>query len=192
MKLRKEELKEFLDEKAEEYNRPSFIEDDPISIPHRFSGKEDREISGFLTAAISWGRRSMILANAAKMMDLLNNSPYEFIMNAGETDFAGMKGFVHRTFDSADLIYFIKALKHIYSHRGGLEEIFTGYMTEDSLQPAIHELHNIFFELPHSKRTEGHVPDPYKGSAAKRINMLIRIIKVAINQNKLVHLALIQ
>ncbi|MEI6048251.1 MAG: TIGR02757 family protein [Bacteroidota bacterium] len=174
MKLKKAELKEFLDEKVELYNRPSFIELDPISIPHRYSKKEDIEISGFLAATIAWGNRKMILRNADRMMALLDGSPFDFIMNSGEQDLEKIEGFVHRTFNSADLIYFIKALKHIYLNKRGLENIFNEYSTTDSLQPAIHELKKIFFELPHSRRTERHISDPFKGSAAKKINMFLR------------------
>jgi uncharacterized protein (TIGR02757 family) len=168
------ELKEFLDEKAELYNRPSFIESDPISIPHRYSKKEDIEISGFLAATIAWGNRKMILRNADRMMALLGDSPFDFILNSDEHDLERIKGFVHRTFNSADLIYFLKALQNIYRTRGGLETIFKTYQTKDSLQPAIHMLHEIFFELSHEKRTERHVSDPFKGSAAKKLNMFLR------------------
>jgi uncharacterized protein (TIGR02757 family) len=179
MKLKKSELKDFLDEKVELYNRPAFIELDPISIPHRYSKKEDIEISGFLAATIAWGNRKMILRNADRMMALLDDSPFDFVMNSEERDLERIEGFVHRTFNSADLIYFIKALKHIYLKKGGLESIFNDYSTSDSLRSAIHELKTIFFELPHSRRTERHISDPYKGSAAKKLNMFLRIIKVA-------------
>ena len=174
MKLKRADLKEFLDEKAEKYNRPDFIEHDPISIPHRYSKKEDIEISGFLAATIAWGNRKMILRNADRMMTLLDDSPFDFIMNSTEKDLERIEGFVHRTFNSADFIYFIKALKYIYLGKGGLESIFTENSNTDSMQPAIHELKNIFFELPHSARTVKHLSDPYKGSAAKKINMYLR------------------
>lgn len=174
MKLRKADLKEFLDEKADLYNCPAFIEHDPISIPHLFSKKEDIEISGFLAATIAWGNRKIILKNANHMVELLDASPYDFVMNCNDKDLERMDGYVHRTFNSDDITYFIKALKHIYHNRGGLEKIFNEYKTIDSLQPAIHELKNIFFELPHDRRTERHVSDPYKGSAAKKINMFLR------------------
>jgi uncharacterized protein (TIGR02757 family) len=174
MKLKKKELKEFLDEKVELYNRPAFIENDPVSIPHRFTAKEDIEISGFLAATIAWGNRKMILCNANRMMELLNDSPYDFIMNSEEQDLERIEGFAHRTFNSRDLIYFLKALKYIYRTKGGLENIFYKYKTKDSLQPAIHNLHTVFFELPHNRSTERHVSDSFKGSAAKRINMFLR------------------
>jgi uncharacterized protein (TIGR02757 family) len=174
MEFKESELKEFLDEKVELFNRPEFIESDPISIPHQFSRKEDIEISGFLTATIAWGNRKMILKNANSIIKLLNYSPYEFIVNSDKKDLERMKNFVHRTFKSDDLIYFIKALKNIYKNMGGLEKIFDQYQSSDSLQPAIHELHKVFFELPHNKNTERHVSDPYKGSAAKKINMFLR------------------
>jgi uncharacterized protein (TIGR02757 family) len=174
MNLNKKELKEFLDEKVKQYNTPAFIEPDPISIPHKYSLKEDIEISGFLAATIAWGNRKMIVKNANRMMDLLGNSPYDFVMNHKEYHLEQLEGFVHRTFNSIDFIYFIKALQHIYTNHSGLESIFNIYATSDSLQPAIHELKKIFFEIPHPSRTTKHVSDPFKGSAAKKINMWLR------------------
>jgi uncharacterized protein (TIGR02757 family) len=167
-------LKEFLDEKADLYNRTEFIETDPISIPHQFSAREDIEISGFLAATIAWGNRKMILRNANRMMDFMDNTPYEFVLNHHDTDLAGIQGAVHRTFNSGDFIYFIKALKHIYEVHNGLEGIFSRYATKESLQPAIHKFREIFFELQHEKRTMKHVSDPLNGSAAKKINMYLR------------------
>jgi uncharacterized protein (TIGR02757 family) len=174
MKLKKSTLKEFLDEKVELYNRPAFIEHDPISIPHLYTNKEDIEIAGFLAASISWGNRKMILKNASRMMELLDDSPYDFVVNSENSDTSRIEGFVHRTFNSMDLIYFLKALKHIYRTWGGLEKIFNAHQTENSLQPAIHKLYSHFFELTHSRKTERHVADPNKGSAAKKLNLFLR------------------
>lgn len=174
MKLKKEELKEFLDEKVEKYNCSNFIENDPISIPHRFASKEDIEISGFLAATIAWGNRTMILRNANRMMAYLDDSPYDFIMNHSESDLERISTVIHRTFNAEDFIYFIKALKHIYETKNGLEGIFNQYRTQDSLQPAIHQFRNMFFELQHDSRTMKHISDPLKGSAAKKLNMYLR------------------
>lgn len=174
MKFKQSEVKEFLDEKVEKYNRIDFIEHDPISIPHRFTTKEDIEISGFLAATIAWGNRTMILRNANRMMKYLDDSPHDFILNHSENDLERISTVIHRTFNAADFIYFIKALKHIYKEQNGLEGIFNKYRTEDSLQPAIHQFRNMFFELPHDRRTMKHISDPFKGSAAKKINMYLR------------------
>ena len=172
--MTKSELKEFLDSKVKQYNNPKFIESDPIQIPHRFTSKEDIEISAFLTATIAWGNRKMIIKNADRMMQLLNNSPYDFIVNHEESDLDKLDGFVHRTFNAADLKYFIKALKNIYSNHGGMESIFKNNTTNTSIQPAIHEFKNMFFKLEHLSRTQKHVGDPLKGSASKRLNMFLR------------------
>lgn len=172
--MNRQELKSFLDEKVEQYNTPEFIESDPIQIPHLFTQKEDIEIAGFLAATIAWGNRKMIIKNAHRMMELLGNSPYDFVLNHKEHHLEQLEGFVHRTFNSIDFIYFIKALQHIYTNHSGLESIFNTYATSGSLQPAIHELKKIFFEIPHPSRTTKHVSDPFKGSAAKKINMWLR------------------
>jgi uncharacterized protein (TIGR02757 family) len=172
--MRKAELKEFLDTKVTEYNRPSFLVTDPIQVPHHFTLKEDIEISGFLTATIAWGNRKSIIHNALYLMDLLDRSPFQFVMQHGASDLKNLDSFVHRTFNGIDLAYFIQGLQHIYRSHGGLEQVFTTYAHKKSLQPAISVFKELFFELPHPKRTQKHISDPAKGSAAKRINMFLR------------------
>jgi uncharacterized protein (TIGR02757 family) len=169
-----DELKTFLDFKVEQYNRPDFIEPDPIAIPHRFSLKEDIEIAGFLVSTFAWGNRKAIVSNGHKLMDLLGNAPYDFVLNHKAADLKKLNHFVHRTFNATDLIFFIKSLKNIYVKHGGIEQIFIKHANSDSLQPAIHEFKKVFFEIPHLERTSKHVSDPFKGSAAKKINMYLR------------------
>lgn len=173
-RMRRNELKEFLDQRVDLYNRPSFISLDPISIPHRYSEKEDIEIAGFLAATIAWGNRTAILRSADRMMEIMGNAPYDFVINHRDDDLKCIDGCMHRTFFAEDFIYFIETLKYIYLEKGGMEAIFVRYQTSDSLQPAIHEFRKIFFELSHNARTERHVSDPFRGSAAKRINMFLR------------------
>lgn len=172
--MKKSELKEFLDEKVILYNNPKFIESDPIQIPHLFSKKEDIEISGFLTAIISWGNRTMIIRNAHKMMELLDNSPHDFILNHQEKDLKSLEGFVHRTFNYIDFQQFIKSLQHIYLRHGGLETALAIQDQTKTYQTAIHNFKTVFFEVQHQQRTQKHISDPLKNSAAKRINMFLR------------------
>lgn len=168
------DIKDFLDEKVVQFNNPNFIELDPIQIPHSYTRKEDIEISGFLSAIISWGNRNSIVKNSKRMMAYMGNSPYDFILNHKEHHLRKMDGFVHRTFNSVDLLIFIEGLKHLYKSKDGLEGIFVKNQTNDSLQPAIHELKKEFFNIPHLERTRKHLPDPMTGSAAKKINMYLR------------------
>ncbi|PCI35737.1 MAG: TIGR02757 family protein [Flavobacteriaceae bacterium] len=172
--MKTDELKEFLDHKVEKYNTLEFIDTDPIQIPHRFSLKEDIEISGFLTATIAWGNRKSILKNADRMMDLMDNSPFDFVMNHKNSDLKAFKGFVHRTFNSDDLSYFIKSLHNIYVHHNGLENVIAKNITKTSTQLAISKFKEVFFELEHQSRTTKHIGNPLRGSAAKRLNMWLR------------------
>lgn len=168
------DLKAFLDQKVWQYNQPLFIETDPISIPHRYALKEDQEIAGFLAATISWGQRAQIVKTAHRLLDKMGDSPYDFVMNHTTPDLKTFKGFVYRTFQEEDLHYFLKALRHIYQHHGGLEAVFAKYAEKDSLHQAIHQFRTHFFELKHPTRTLKHVSDPLQGSASKRINMFLR------------------
>ncbi|WP_443633131.1 TIGR02757 family protein [Candidatus Marifrigoribacter sp. Uisw_064] len=172
--LQENELKEFLDEKVLLYNQPKFIETDPIQIPHLFSKKEDIEVIGFLTATIAWGNRKSIINNGKRLVNIMGNSPYDFVMNYSEKEFDKISGFVHRTFNASDLAYFLKALKYIYTTHGGLENLFKQHEQPFTLQPAIHQFKQLFFSIPHPHRTQKHVSDPLKNSAAKRINMFLR------------------
>jgi len=168
------ELKSFLDEKVILYNNPDFIESDPIQIPHLFSQKEDIEIAGFLSATIAWGNRKMIIKNAHRMMDLMGNAPYDFVMSHNGDDLERLESFVHRTFNGQDFASFIRSLQHIYNNHNGLEAVFTKHQEPESIQKSIHEFKKIFFEIPHQNRTQKHISDPMNGSAAKRLNMYLR------------------
>ena len=174
MAMTKAQLKEFLDQKALAYETNAFIPHDPIQIPHQFSQKEDIEISGFLTAIIAWGNRKSIITNANKMMHIMGQSPYDFIMDYSPSQAHLFDGFVHRTFNSCDLETFVRALQHIYKHHGGLEQLFAKGMTPTSMQMAIAQFKSVFFEIPHQQRSQKHISDPSRNSAAKRINMFLR------------------
>lgn len=168
------ELKDFLDEKVLQYNTLDFIESDPVQIPHLFSQKEDIEIAGFLSATISWGNRKIIIKNSHRMMEMMGNTPYAFIMSHTESQLKQVDTFVHRTFNGQDFIGFIQSLQNIYSNHGGLEKVFAKHQEPQSMQKSISEFKKIFFEIPHLARTQKHLSDPLNNSAAKRINMYLR------------------
>lgn len=175
MMLGEKELKDFLDEKADLYERPEFIIDDPIQVAHRFSRKEDIEIMGLLTATIAWGQRPTIIKNALRMAVLMDHTPYDFVVNAEEKDLQHLAPFVHRTFNGTDLQSFVLLLQHIYAHHGGLEAVFTrGFQQDHSAATAIAYFRKLFFTIQHPKRTEKHVSNPLMGSSAKRLNMFLR------------------
>ena len=119
------DMKSFLDARVQKYNTVEFIHSDPVQISHRFSRKEDIEIAAFLTATISWGQRKSIINNANRLMRLMDNSPYDFLMEADEADWKTVSGFVHRTFNGNDCLFFLESLRNIYLHHHGLETVFT-------------------------------------------------------------------
>lgn len=172
--MKQAEIKEFLNEKVEKYNRPAFIETDPIQVPKRFSQKENIEIAAFLTATISWGNRPAIIKNALHLLELMENRPFEFILNATDSEMNVLKKFVHRTFNGQDCIYFIYSLKNIYTNHGGLQQVFeAGFRNNNSVESALKHFHRVFFEIP-GERTRKHVANVERGASAKRLNMLLR------------------
>ncbi|MFV0590477.1 MAG: TIGR02757 family protein [Draconibacterium sp.] len=167
-------LKTFLDEKVEEFYRPEFIETDPIRVPHRFSAKEDIEIAGFLAATIAWGNRAAIIKNASYLMQLLEEEPYNFTLNASGSELKRLEKFVHRTFNGDDCIYFIHSLRNIYANCGGLQKAFEeGFAVHQTVWGALTHFYDVFFETP-GERTRKHISNVKKGASAKRLNMFLR------------------
>ncbi|MBR5720211.1 MAG: TIGR02757 family protein [Bacteroidales bacterium] len=170
-------LRELLNHYYRVFNEKDFIVNDPISIPHLFTKKEDIEIAGFFASAIAWGNRKAILKSCHELMDRMDNSPYDFIMNYCKKDIDSLKGFYYRTFQETDTYCFADAIQNIYKNHGGLEKIFTDGYNEsqyDKIKNAIIHFRKIFFEHEYPQRVSKHIADPAKGSASKRINMFLR------------------
>jgi uncharacterized protein (TIGR02757 family) len=169
------ELKSFLDEKYDRFNVSAFIDDDPVSIPHRYTSKADVEIAAFLSATISWGNRKSIIKSASRMMELMDDAPHQFVMHHTARDLKSLTGFVHRTFNAEDLADFIRALKSLYTEQPSMEHFFAETIAAHGhTAPAISAFKQRFFSVPHAARSEKHVSDPMSGSSAKRINMFLR------------------
>jgi len=167
------QLKEFLDKKVEEYNRPEFIKDDPVSIPHLFTKKQDIEIGGFFAAIFSWGNRATIINKSKELMARMDNSPHDFIKDHVAKDLKQLKGFKHRTFNEDDLYYFVESLQQLYSKNHSLEKAFFPTKNLTTEQGLIH-FRNHFFSQEHLKRTEKHISSPLQKSTCKRLTMFLR------------------
>lgn len=176
MKAGTERLKKLLDEKTAVYNRPAFIAGDPISVPHRFSRKQDIEISGLFAAVLAWGNRTMIIRNSSRLMERMDNAPYDFIRDHSEAELKPFLSFVHRTFNATDLLYFISFLKKHYGKSGSLEDAFVreNAYEEETVEKALLHFHDYFFRDEHPRRTEKHIATPARKSACKRLNMFLR------------------
>ncbi|HEY4290733.1 MAG TPA: TIGR02757 family protein [Puia sp.] len=188
----KQELRTFLDRKVAEYNQPSFIIDDPVCIPHRFTQKQDIEIAGFFTAIFSWGNRKTIIGKTQELMQLMDQAPYQFVRSHTDTDLKKLLGFKHRTFNATDLLYFVAFFQHHYANYDSLEDAFLlpwenrkgptsgsgdSRNAAGAYDPAsaLSAFHHYFFSLEDAPpRTRKHIASPEKHSSCKRINMFLR------------------
>ena len=170
-------LKEFLDKKVGEYNRPSFIEADPISVPHLFTKKQDIEIAGFFASIFAWGNRTTIINKSKELMRLMDNAPFDFISTHEEKDLKRLLQFKHRTFNVTDLLYFILFLQHHYKTSKTLETAFSKWMNkkDENIENALTGFHDYFFSLQDAPvRTKKHIATPARNSTCKRLNMYLR------------------
>lgn len=170
-------LKDFLDQKVTQYNQPGFIELDPVSIPHRFSIKQDIEIAGFFAATLAWGQRKTIINKCLQLMEMMDNSPYQFMLHHKESDLKPFLNFKHRTFNDLDTLYFIRFFSAFYKEKESLESAFTiGWNEEEDIMSVLlKNFHQYFFQDPFApSRTKKHVATPDRNSACKRLNMFLR------------------
>ncbi|SFK28632.1 TIGR02757 family protein [Porphyromonadaceae bacterium KH3CP3RA] len=168
-------MKSFLDEKVDRYNNISFIENDPISVPHLFSGRQDREIMGFFAAILAWGQRKTIIAKCGELVQRFGGEPYRFIMEHSDDDLKSLLGFTHRTFNDTDLLYFVDFLHRHYSRYPTLEDAFLDGGVFRSVEDSLIRFEQLFFDFPDAPhRTRKHVATPFRNSACKRINMFLR------------------
>lgn len=171
----KAELKDYLDLQVEKYNQPEFLQNDPVQIPHLFTKKQDIEISGFLTSIISWGNRKAILKSAHTILDYLDQSPHDFIVNFEPSDINKISGKpVHRTFDGDDLICFLNSLQQIYCHNESMEDLFLLADEEINFYHAAERFRKAFVVCGILQRTEKHISSTYKNSSSKRLMMFLR------------------
>jgi uncharacterized protein (TIGR02757 family) len=171
------ELKDFLDKKVQQYNRPSFINDDPICIPHQFSKKQDIEIAALFASIFAWGKRTIIINKSRELLQRMDNAPYDFVKNHQDSDLKKLSGFKHRTFNDTDLLYFIHFLHHHYSTNKYLESAFSKGMgaKDETTENALNGFSRYFFSLEDAPaRTQKHIASPQKNSTCKRLNMFLR------------------
>lgn len=177
LSVRLQQIKPLLDDKVAEFNNPAFITEDPISIPHRFTGKQDREIMGLIVAVLAWGQRKTIINNCNKLIELMDGAPYDFVKNHAENDLKRFLNFKHRTFNATDLLYFIEFFRQYYQQHESLEQAFSRHLSKGDTDTtkALAGFYSDFFSLEHApQRTRKHIANPLKGSTCKRINMFLR------------------
>ncbi len=169
-------IKALLDDRVEKYNQPAFIPHDPVSIPHRFSKKQDIEISGFFAAILAWGQRKTIINNCLRLMELMDNAPHDFILHHQEQDLPRFLGFKHRTFNDTDLLYLLHFFQVYYRQHESLETAFMGDEVALLAQKQrLMHFHDLVFSLEDApQRTRKHIATPARKSACKRLNMYLR------------------
>jgi uncharacterized protein (TIGR02757 family) len=170
-----EKIANLLDYYYNQYNHKAFINDDPISIPHRFTIKQDIEIAAFFSAIIAWGQRKTIIANAHKLMQLMDNAPYQFIRNHQDKDLLVFEKYVHRTFNSTDLLFFIAYFKDWYQIHDSMETLFFPSYRNCNIKQAISNAHCLLTHASYfPSRTRKHIANPLRNSTCKRLNMFLR------------------
>ncbi|MCS6917169.1 MAG: TIGR02757 family protein [Chitinophagales bacterium] len=169
-------IRQLLEERYRYYHHPRFIAEDPLSVPHQFTRKADREIAGLFAAVLSWGRRTSILKSCNRLLQHMDFAPHDFVLHHTAADLRRLTGFCHRTFKDTDLYYFLHFLKRYYRKYPSLEDAFARFVSphDETIENGLIGFHRLFFAAQYPQRTRKHLPTPERGSACKRLNLFLR------------------
>jgi uncharacterized protein (TIGR02757 family) len=171
------DLHQWLEERVARYNDVSLIASDPISVPHRFSKKQDIEIAGFFAAILAWGQRVTIIRKSNELMQLMDDAPFDFLNNHQPSDRKRFGSFIHRTFQPDDALYLVDVLHRYFQQHDSLEDAFAKHMLDDHVDThaALAGFHDVLFDHPYvMERTRKHIATPVRKSSCKRLNMYLR------------------
>ena len=169
------QLRDFLDREACRINHPDFIFNDPVQFPRRFGRLQDIEIVSFLSATIAWGKRKMICDNCEKMLHIMENSPYEYVMDEAYEDLPDIN--IHRTFFARNFKYMLRGFRAIYSKYGSLNNFAKAEKVGENTYPAwrlVERMQMLFCEANEGECDSQCLPTQLKNTALKRVNMALR------------------
>lgn len=170
------DLRELLDSEARRINSEAFIADDPVQFPRRFNSLPDIEITALLCATLAWGNRRMICRDCEKLLTLMDNQPYAYVIDEGYLDLDPDIN-IHRTFFGRNLRHYLRGLRAIYTRHGSLNDFARAIGAGETEAPAWRLAEGLNAELSaaNSGLTDSRcLPVNTSTTALKRLNMALR------------------
>ena len=161
-----------LDKLVEKYENKEFIKDDPIQFIHRYKGKKDAELAGFISSLLAYGSRKQFIKKLDELfINIAQNEPVNFIQNF-EPEIIG--NFNYRFGKPDDFISIFKILKELYNTTAGLEELFSYGKKQNKIFETVVD---YFYARADKNSGQGFyhmIPNPHNGGAMKRMCMYLR------------------
>ena len=170
------DVKMLLDDEAARINCKAFIGDDPVQFPRRFEDLRDIEIVSLLAAIIAWGNRKMICRDAEKILNIMGDDPYHFVMDEAYEDLDPEMN-LHRTFFVRNFQHLLRGLRSIYSRHDSLDAFSASIGAGDTEAPAWHLIAAVNEEMAKANdglRDSRALPQNLASTALKRVNMALR------------------
>lgn len=170
----------FLAERFEDlyrrYNRPEFVDPDPVSVVRGFTDPLDREVAGVIASSLAYGRASQIVTSARRVLDKMQGSPRDFLLGSNDRAIREVcEGFRHRFTDSRDLSDLLFSVRKALREWGSLENLFDSGI-HCSAEKALGGLASLSGALRSSSagRYNTLLPDLALGSACKRYHLFLK------------------
>ena len=180
---KKSAIRDVLEKLYRKYNRQELIKPDPLQFVYKYSGRTDMEIAGLLSAVLAYGRVEQIQNSLTKLLSIIGDSPYAFIMDFGPAHRRRLHGFKHRFTSGDDISDLLMLLKKILEQSGSIENYFlSGYSKADkNIIPALSNFCDSLLGR-YAAKHNGHISSslkyllasPTRGSACKRMNLFLR------------------
>jgi uncharacterized protein (TIGR02757 family) len=179
------ELKLLLDRLYAGFNHPDSATD-PIHIVRRFARDDDREIVGFIAAALAFGRVSSVLQSIERVLAVMGPAPAAYVRRFDPRRHGpAFAGIVHRWTREADIVAMLWLLRQMIDRAGSVEGFFLeGYAAADediadaldsfSTRAMALDLKAAYGRVPKRPGVCYFFPRPSAGSGCKRLNLFLR------------------
>lgn len=164
-----------LNKLVEKYENKTFIESDPIQIPHRYKDKKDIEIVAFISALFAYGSRKVFIPKLDELFSKMGEKPLEYIKNG---EFSNLINFNYRFAKENDVIEILKILSKLYNSNETIQTLFRyGYEQKSDIKGMLQVVTDYFYLNSTDNVGEGFyfmLANPKNNGAMKRLNMFLR------------------
>ena len=170
------------------YNPERFpVAADPLGVVRTYLPSRDRrcvEAAAFFAALFAWGRRDIAIAKTEELLVHLIAMPGAAVNAELRSAFGDTQGFKHRTFTQPVVRALVLRLQDLFDKFETLEQAFAHFAQigpggehrhpHRRVERALNGFRRWFFDVPWTQPCERHIASPERGSACKRLNLMLR------------------
>jgi len=166
----------------------TYLDTDPIRYPRAYARPDDREVVGFIAAALAYGRVAQIQRSIGRVCEAMGPHPAAFVRQFDPMrGKKALKGFAHRFNDARDMGLLLWYMRQMLETHGSIEGFLLAGRPagDDDMGGALSSFVARALDLdcspyypkgalPPGAGVRFFLPSPSDGSTCKRLNLYLR------------------